>query len=155
MNDRRHARTLAMQCLCQAEVLRETFLEQLVEFLRDESPPAAVERYAKTLATESWEHLDQIDQNLQAAAENWKVARMAPVDRNILRVAMCELLHHPETPPHAVIDEAVEIGKLFGTAESGAFINGVLDAAYKSLASVGMESQPATASPSGPQTTNH
>ena len=137
-----------MQALCQAEVLRESFLEQLVEFLRDETPPDSVERYAKTLATESWQHLEQIDQNIQAASENWKVARMAPVDRNILRVAMCELLHHPETPPHVVIDEAVEIGKLFGTAESGAFINGVLDAAYKSLASVGASDQTENAAPS-------
>jgi len=135
-----------MQALCQAEVLRESFLEQLVEFLRDETPPDSVERYAKTLATESWQHLEQIDQNIQAASENWKIARMAPVDRNILRVAMCELLHHPETPPHVVIDEAVELGKLFGTAESGAFINGVLDAAYKSLSTVGSTPEPADVS---------
>ena len=146
MNDRRHARSLAMQALCQAEVLREAFLSQLVEFLRDESPPDQVERYAKKLATEAWEHLEQIDTHLQAASENWTVPRMAPVDRNILRVAMCELLHHPETPPHVVIDEAVEIGKLFGTADSGAFINGVLDAAYKSLSTVGATPEPADAS---------
>ena len=146
MNDRRHARSLAMQALCQAEVLREAFLSQLNEFLRDESPPDQVERYAKKLATESWEHLEQIDQHLQAASENWKVARMAPVDRNILRVAMCELLYHPDTPPHAVIDEAVELGKLYGTAESGAFINGVLDAAYKALSSVGATPEPANVS---------
>ena len=122
-----------MQALCQAEVLREAFLTQLDDFLADEKPPPSVQQFAGTLATQAWNRLAEIDGRIQAASENWKVARMAPVDRNVLRIAVCELLTEPNTPYRVVIDEAVEIGKTFGTADSGAFINGVLDTVYKAI----------------------
>lgn len=122
-----------MQALCQAEVLREDFLSQLDEFLADEEPPGDVQDYARDLVQKAWEEIESIDAQIQTVSEHWKVSRMSPVDRNVIRVGVCELLHHPEVPRKVVIDEAVEIGKGFGTAESGAFINGVLDAVRKRI----------------------
>lgn len=133
MVDRHPARVLAMQALCQLEVLREDFLVQLDEFLADEGPPAGVQDYARNLVRTAWEEIVDIDRRIQEVSEHWSVARMSPVDRNVLRVGVCELLHCLEVPRKVVIDEAVEIGKRFGTAESGAFINGVLDAVHKRL----------------------
>ena len=128
MPDRRHARILAMQSLCQLDVLADDFLPQLDRFLAEETPDRAVRDYARRLVHESWQRRDELDAAIQAVAEHWDVRRMTTVDRNVLRVAVCELLHRPEIPPPVAIDEAVEIGKTFSTADSAAFINGVLDA---------------------------
>jgi N utilization substance protein B len=68
-----------------------------------------------------------IDERIAGASRNWRIDRMARVDRNILRLAVGELMHLPETPVKVVINEAVELAKRFGTAESPAFVNGVLD----------------------------
>ncbi|MEZ4402803.1 MAG: transcription antitermination factor NusB [Kofleriaceae bacterium] len=69
----------------------------------------------------------RIDEVIAAGSRNWRLERMARVDRNILRLAVGELLHTPATPVRVVINEAVELAKRFGTAESSAFVNGVLD----------------------------
>jgi N utilization substance protein B len=131
MPDRRQARILAMQALCQLEVLGEDFLPQLDAFLADESRDRAVRDYARHLVLEAWPKRDALDESIRRVAEHWELKRMATVDRNALRVAVCELLHRPDVPPPAVINEAVEIGKTFGTADSGAFINGILDAVLR------------------------
>ncbi len=122
-----------MQALCQAEVLGEDFLSQLDEFLADEAPPADVQEYARGLVRETRAEIESFDGRIQEVSEHWKVSRMSPVDRNVIRVGVCEFLHHADVPRKVVIDEAVEIGKLYGAAESGAFINGVLDAIRKRL----------------------
>ncbi len=133
MSDRRRARILAMQALCVHEALPDDFPPQLDAFLADDDPPTAVQDYARGLVRDAWDHAAAIDKRLQGAADNWDIARMAIVDRNILRVAVCELLHRPDVPPKAVIDEAIEIAKTFGAADSGAFINGILDAVLSSV----------------------
>ena len=131
MIDRRPARILAMQALCQLEVLAEDFLPQLEEFLAEEPQKPALRDYARDLIRDAWAILADLDRRVQEVAENWELKRMPAVDRNVLRVAVCELFHRPDVPPAVVIDEAVEIGKAFGTGESGAFINGILDAILK------------------------
>ncbi len=131
MIDRHQARILAMQSLCQFEVLGADFLAQLDDFLADDDPPESVREYAKRLVLETRDRLTELDAALQTVAENWELKRMAPVDRNILRVAACELKTQIDIPRNVAITEAVEIAKAFGTAESPAFINGVLDAAVK------------------------
>lgn len=73
------------------------------------------------------EHKDTIDKLLQSSSTNWKVARMAVVDRNILRMGVYELQHLSDIPPRVTLNEAIEIGKRYGTTDSGAFINGILD----------------------------
>jgi N utilization substance protein B len=79
-------------------------------------------------------HLVDIDQRLTQAAENWRLQRMPAVDRNILRLGAFELLHSADTPAAVAFDEAIELAKRFGTADSPAFVNGVLDQLRKSAA---------------------
>lgn len=69
----------------------------------------------------------ELDGVIAGSSENWRVDRMAVVDRNVLRVAVYEMLLDPETPPLVIIDEAIEVGKRFGSEKSGSFINGILD----------------------------
>ena len=120
-----------MQALCQLEVLGETMLSQLDEFLADENPPRSVQDYARNLVHAAQSDMTTIDHHIQGVADNWALSRMAPVDRNILRVAVCELIHRTDVPPRVVVDEAIEIAKAFGAAESAGFVNGVLDAVIK------------------------
>ena len=72
-------------------------------------------------------HLDEIDRRLGAAAENWRLPRMAAVDRNVLRLGAFELLFAPDTPAGVAIDEAIELARRYGSKDSPAFVNGVLD----------------------------
>ncbi len=74
-----------------------------------------------------YEHKDAIDKLLQDSSTNWRVARMAMVDRNILRMGVFEIQHLQDIPPRVTLNEAIEIGKRYGTGESGAFITGILD----------------------------
>ena len=71
--------------------------------------------------------LDEIDARLAAAVENWRLPRMPTVDRNVLRLGAYELLHTPETPAQVAFDEAIELARRYGSADSSAFVNGVLD----------------------------
>ena len=73
------------------------------------------------------QHREAIDKLLQDSSTNWRVARMAVVDRNILRMGVFEIQHLQDIPPRVTLNEAIEIGKRYGTGESGAFINGILD----------------------------
>ena len=123
-----------MQAMCQYEVLGDEFSAQLDEFLADESDAASVRDYARALATHAWTNRDAIDARIATASQHWDVKRMSAVDRNILRAAVGELESHPDVPPPVVIDEAVEIAKLYGAADSSAFVNGVLDSIVKSAA---------------------
>ena len=135
MSDRRQARILALQALSQLEVLGLPFMDDLDGFLRDESPPEYVVSYARALVKDVQVNVDAIDAAIQNCSPQWELTRMASVDRNLLRSAVGELLHRTDVPPKVVINESVEIAKLFGSAESPAFINGVLDAVYKNQAS--------------------
>jgi N utilization substance protein B len=76
-------------------------------------------------------HRDAIDERLADASENWRVERMSPVDRNILRIALYEMFHRDDIPPRVSINEAIELAKRFGTEDSRAFVNGVLDRLYQ------------------------
>ncbi len=77
-----------------------------------------------------WEHQAEIDLLIQKHSENWRLERMSRVDCNILRIAVFELVHCPDVPPRAAINEAIDLGKHFSTEESGAFINGILDSIF-------------------------
>jgi len=88
---------------------------------------AEVQEYCTRLVEGVLARRQQIDQRLQAVARNWDLARMANVDRNILRLSMFELMYCRDVPPKVAINEAIELGKKFSTANSGGFINGILD----------------------------
>lgn len=88
--------------------------------------PPDPEYYRETLAG-VWEHREEIDELIRGAAEHWRLERMAIVDRNLLRLGTYEILRSPDVPYAVAINEAVELGKKFGSGESGAFLNGILD----------------------------
>ncbi len=132
---RRRGREAALQLLYQHEV-GGVALDEACRILWAARRLSAAERsFAETLAREAIARQSEIDALLARHAEHWKVSRMAAVDRVILRLATCELLGHPETPPPVVIDEAVELARSFSSADAPAFVNGVLDAIRRTLAS--------------------
>jgi N utilization substance protein B len=87
----------------------------------------AAQAFAKDLVAAASERTKEIDELIASASKNWRIDRMSRVDRNILRLGACELLAFKDVPVKVVINEAVELAKRFGTAESSAFVNGVLD----------------------------
>ncbi len=123
---RREARILAMQALCQWEVQKDESLESLDDFLTAGDPADSVVDYAKRLVLAYLEKRQGIDDRISAAAENWSLSRMSPVERNAMRLAIAEMLDDT-IPAKVALDEAIEIGREYGGAESPRFINGVLD----------------------------
>jgi N utilization substance protein B len=98
------------------------------DFWREAPAEDADERaYADNMVLGVSEGLEQIDERIRAASANWRLERMARVDRNVLRLGAWELLNNAEVPRAVILDEAVEVAKRFGNEDSGAFVNGVLD----------------------------
>lgn len=87
--------------------------------------------YARELVEGTLERREEIDELIVSQAENWRLERMPAVDRNVLRLAVYELLEEPEVPKVVVLDEAIELSKLYGSEQSGAFVNGLLDGLLK------------------------
>jgi N utilization substance protein B len=88
---------------------------------------ADAQQFARELVAAATERAAKLDEVIAASSRNWRIDRMSRVDRNILRLGACELVAFPNVPVKVVINEAVELAKRFGTAESSAFVNGVLD----------------------------
>ena len=130
---RRKSRELAMQMLFQADVgkqspeqVRKTFWEA-----RDEVDPDT-RGFAEDLYRVANVRSEEIAELLERYSANWRVERMPAVDRNVLRMAIAELLGFPSTPPPIVINEALEIARRYSAPESTNFLNGVLDAVARS-----------------------
>ena len=132
MRDERRARELALQFLYQFEIRGEEVLPTLTEFLSSIPPAAAV--YAEKLVKGCLDKKEELDAEIARHSENWDLTRMAMIDRNILLIAAFELLFSKDIPPKVAIDEAIEIAKSYGDADSPGFVNGVLDGIYRSLA---------------------
>lgn len=141
MGSRRRARELALQTLFATEFGARTPGECVSDMKSRASEPASddaelaqlvradedSQRFAEQLVNGVLENLTDIDGLIGSASTNWKVKRMARVDRNILRMACFELRYLKDIPPKVTLNEAVEIAKRYGSTESGAFINGILD----------------------------
>jgi len=93
--------------------------------------PEGIQDFTRRLVNGTLLHRNDLDEIISRQADHWRLARMPVVDRNILRLALFELLHEPETPRPVVIDEALEIAKRFSTPKSSQFINGILDGVLK------------------------
>jgi transcription antitermination protein NusB len=145
---RHRAREYALQMLYQAEASGAPIAEILAGFWRDVEVPPEVRDFAGRLAGGTASALGEIDGLLTGCLDNWRLERLAIVDRNVLRMAVYELLHEPETPPIVVIDEAIEVAKRFGGEDSGQFVNGILDALRKRLRAPAIE-EPGPAGGSG------
>ena len=131
MGNRSRAREAALKTLYQIDVTRDSPAEALKIFFRHHRVSVSSQPFVARLVEGTAQHLAEIDPLLRRHATNWTLERMAIVDRNILRLGAYELLHETETPPKVVINEAVELAKRFGTADSGKFVNGVLDSIHK------------------------
>jgi transcription antitermination factor NusB len=128
---------MALQVLYQADLLGDDCMDPIEATLRDDGHPAEVVVYAFDLARGVRVRVAELDALMTAAAQHWSVSRMAVVDRNVLRIGIEELLHHPDVPPRVVINEAIELAKRFSTSASGAFVNGVLDRVRRDLETAG------------------
>lgn len=124
MGVRREGREAAVQYLYLNEVNGECELLSFYKF-RGLSPSAR--RFCDTLVTGAARHQAEIDEVIQKNTQNYELGRISAVDRNVLRIALYEMLHCPDTPPVVAINEAIEIAKKYSTEESGRFVNGVLD----------------------------
>ena len=131
MGERRRARELALQMLYRHELAGDPPEAMVADFDELRKASEGARRFALELATGVLEHLEELDRELAIQTANWRLDRLAAVDRNILRLAAFELLHRPGTPPAVVIDEAIELAKRFGSAESPRFVNGVLDGLHR------------------------
>jgi len=133
MSARHKAREYALQMLYEAEASGVPMNEVLPHFWRDVKVPDEVRQFAQRLACGAEEARGEIDGLLSQCLDNWRLERLALVDRNVLRLAVFELLREVATPPIVVIDEAIELAKRFGGEDSGQFVNGILDALRKKL----------------------
>ena len=133
MGRRRKAREYALQMLFQIDLTDAS--PQLVfdQFWSGQEAKPDEREFAERLVQGVVDQRRELDRYIVGAADNWRVERMATVDRNILRVAIHELLDDEQTPPPVIIDEAIAVAKRFGSGESGSFINGVLDSIRRQL----------------------
>jgi N utilization substance protein B len=131
--DRRRAREYALQILFQLDLCPEESAQALEVFWSTRKISDPIREYAERIVRGTREHREEIDRLLESQALHWRISRMPVVDRNILRMALYELIMESETPSIVVIDEAIEVAKRFGNDESGPFVNGILDAVRERL----------------------
>ena len=135
MSSRRKARECALQMLFQWDLGKgapadvERLFWSNTRWIDDE----AVREFANRLFHGTVQAIGEIDPVIRKHAENWRMDRMAAVDRNILRVGIYELMHHKDTPPAVVINEALDVAAKFSGEDSAHFLNGVLDAVRKEM----------------------
>jgi N utilization substance protein B len=144
MSKREQGRVLAVQALYQWDLRGEDFSGQADDFLAESTQDSEVYFFARELTFGARRFQAEADGWIQRAAAHWEMSRMAAVDRNILRLAIYEMLGRDDIPPRVAIDQAIELAKRFGAAESGAFVNGILDHVLRDAQSEG------AARPAGP-----
>ena len=127
MGQRRRGREFALQMLFQIDLIGSSPDEVFTYFWDDQERFDEQRNFAEDLVRGVHEHRDDLDRRIVGSARNWKLERMSTVDRNVLRLAVYELVHQPYTPAAVIIDEAIEVAKKFGSEQSGSFVNGLLD----------------------------
>jgi N utilization substance protein B len=127
MGPRRRARELALQALFFADASSKPPDEALALFCTDFPPPESARPFFLKLTQGVTEKKKELDALIERFSKNWKLYRMSGVDRNAMRIAVFEFLYCDDIPATISINEAIELGKKYGTSESGAFINGILD----------------------------
>lgn len=133
MGNRRKGREAALQLLFLHD-LSGVYNERVVANFWEENPiDAETREFAQRLLTGALDHLTDIDETVGKLSAHWRLSRMAAVDRNVLRLAVFELCYCPDIPIKVSLNEAIEIAKKFGSEESGAFVNGILDQVAKTI----------------------
>ena len=133
MGTRRQARELAMQALFYMDIRKDASEETLEYFCGCFCPSKKSRPFFRKLVNGVLGKKGQIDALVERFSQNWNISRMSCVDRNVMRIAIYEMLYCDDIPPKVSINEAVDIGKKFGTQESGAFINGIMDSIREAL----------------------
>ena len=133
MGKRRFSRELALKFLYQLEFNEGGLKDQMDSFEDRLSCQDEVKEFMVELVDKVVDNKKEIDLTLKKYSEHWALDRMTVIDRNILRLGVCELTHSQTIPPKVVINEAVEIAKKYGSEESPDFINGILDKIYKEM----------------------
>ncbi len=133
MSRRRDGRLLAVQFLFQRDLNTGDLEQAVLDFFATRKMPARTRTFAEELIRGVEQHLWELDEKLKEFAQNWEPRRMAGVDRNVMRLALFEMMYRAEIPPVVSINEAVELAKQFGGMESGRFVNGILDRARKTI----------------------
>jgi transcription antitermination factor NusB len=136
MRKRTRARELAVKVLYQVDLggLKTLGEPELDKLLKESSKSDEISVFARELIKGFWENRQAIDDRIEQVSHNWKLDRMAVIDRNIIRLAAYELMFRDDVPALVSINEAIEIAKKFSTRKSGSFVNGVLDSLRKKYA---------------------
>jgi len=134
MSSRREAREIVLQVLYQVDIIgnrkwQKTLNHLVVEKHLDEN----AKKFTQELVESTLKNLPELDALISGVSQNWEISRMAVVDRNILRLAICEMLYQEDIPFAVSMDEAIELGKQYSGEKSAAFINGILDKVYKGI----------------------
>jgi N utilization substance protein B len=128
MRGRRKAREIALQVLYGLNFEDIDVQKALDLFWSNFVAPKAAKEFAAFLVQGTCEHKEELDKLIAGCSDNWSLGRMSKVDINILRLAVFEFLYCEDIPPKVTLNEAVDLGKTFGSENSGSFINGILDA---------------------------
>jgi transcription antitermination protein NusB len=137
MGTRRTGRETALRILYQWDLNREELGEVLRAHWEADPPADEAREFAERLAREVVSNKDRIDGLISKHAKNWRLERMETVDRNVLRLAVAEMLMQDGTPASVIINEAIEIARRYSVAGSGEFVNGLLDSIRIEIASGG------------------
>lgn len=127
MGKRRRSREFSLQVLYQLEIVKQNPLQAIAQLSDHFSPEEGTDEFVKRIVLGVMEHRPEIDRLIEEHSEHWRLDRMTFIDRNILRIAIFELLYCSEIPPKVTLNEAIDLGKRYGSEESGSFINGILD----------------------------
>lgn len=128
MHGRRKAREVALQVLYSLNFVNLDVPKALDLFWGNFAAPKEAREFAATLVEGAWSHKNELDSLIAGSSDNWSLSRMSKVDISILRLAVYEFLYCPDIPSKVSLNEAIDLGKTFGSENSGSFINGILDA---------------------------
>ncbi len=127
MRRRSKSRESALQVLFQLNITKQEPTKALTQFEEHFSPDGEADDFMKRLVLGVLKHRRELDRLIEQYSENWRLDRINIIERNILRMALFELLYCQEIPPKVTINEAIDLGKRYGSEDSGSFINGILD----------------------------
>tara|TARA_B100001175_G_C19379034_1_gene575638 strand:- start:269 stop:673 length:405 start_codon:yes stop_codon:yes gene_type:complete len=133
MGVRRDGREAAVQFLFSKDINKDISLDDYDSFFSLCTAKEKARIFAKELLIGILENKDSIDEKIETYVDNFRLNRLSAIDRNVLRLAIFEMLHRNDIPPAVCINEAIEISKRFGTEDSGSFVNGVLDRVKSNL----------------------
>ena len=142
MRKRRKSREFALQVLYQLDITQQDVNKTLAQFQDHFSGSDERDDFMEHLVNGVVGHCQEIDRLIEKYSENWRLDRLNMIDRTILRIAIFELIYCEEIPPKVTLNEAIELGKRFGSEDSGSFINGILDRIQKDVVRKPIQAKP-------------